>query len=75
MEERIEPHSEEVPSEVKKWNWGAFFLSWIWGIGNHVWISFLSFVPFVGFIDDFCPGSQRKRMGLESEGLGECGAL
>lgn len=58
MEERIETYAEEVPAEIKKWNWGAFFLSWIWGIGNHVWISFLSFVPFVGFIMIFVLGAK-----------------
>jgi len=30
-----------VPDEIKGWSWGAFFLSWIWGIGNRVWIAFL----------------------------------
>jgi len=31
-----------VPDEVKNmgWNWGAFWLTWIWGSGNGVWISF-----------------------------------
>ncbi len=34
-----------VPAEVKAgFNWGAFFLHWIWGIGNNVWISFVVLV-------------------------------
>ena len=33
-----------LPPELKKWNWGAFFLTWIWGIGNSVWIAFIAFV-------------------------------
>jgi len=33
-----------LPPELKKWNWGAFFLSWIWGIGNGVWIAFIAFI-------------------------------
>lgn len=33
-----------------KWNWGAFLLNWIWGIGNNVWISLLTFIPFFGMI-------------------------
>jgi DNA-directed RNA polymerase subunit RPC12/RpoP len=37
-----------LPDELKGWNWGAFFLTWIWGIGNGVWIAFVSFV--LGFI-------------------------
>jgi hypothetical protein len=36
-----------VPFEVKGWNWGAFGLTFIWGIYHGVWISLLSFVPFV----------------------------
>jgi hypothetical protein len=33
-----------LPAELKGFNWGAFFLSWIWGIGNKVWISFIVLV-------------------------------
>ncbi len=34
-----------VPEEVKTgFNWGAFWLHWIWGIGNNVWISFVVLV-------------------------------
>ncbi|HEX7364391.1 MAG TPA: hypothetical protein VF366_04395 [Dehalococcoidia bacterium] len=36
----------EIPPEIKEWNWGAFFLTWIWGIGNKVWISFIAIAPF-----------------------------
>lgn len=44
-----------VPPEVLgKFNWGAFFLPWIWGIGNFVWLALivllLGFIPFVGVI-------------------------
>jgi hypothetical protein len=31
-----------VPQEIKGWNWGAFFLTWIWAIRNRVWIGILS---------------------------------
>ena len=34
-----------VPEEVKGWNWGAFVLTWIWGICNKVWIALLVFIP------------------------------
>lgn len=30
------------PDELRGWNWGAFFLSWIWAIGNQVWIGLLA---------------------------------
>jgi predicted PurR-regulated permease PerM len=41
------------PAELNHWNWGAFLLSWIWAIGNHVWIGLLvllSFIPVIGGI-------------------------
>ncbi len=37
-----------VPPELDKWNWGAFFLNWIWGLCNGVYISLLVMVPFIG---------------------------
>src|SRR5450830_948861 len=30
------------PAELNHWNWGAFLLSWIWSIGNSVWIGLLA---------------------------------
>ena len=36
-----------VPETVKnRFNWGAFLLSWIWGIGNNSYIAFLTFVLY-----------------------------
>jgi len=39
-----------VPAEIDRWNWGAFLLNWIWGVGNNTYIALLMFVPFVNFI-------------------------
>jgi hypothetical protein len=38
-----------VPPELKQWNWGAFFLTWIWGLSNRVYLSLLWFVPIAGW--------------------------
>ena len=32
----------QVPAEIDRWNWGAFLLNWIWGIGNDSFIALLS---------------------------------
>lgn len=40
----------DIPQEIIWWNWGAFFLTWIWGIRNKTYISFLSMLPVVGFL-------------------------
>jgi hypothetical protein len=35
---------EEIPVEIKKWNWGAFMNGWIWGVGNHAYLTLLVLV-------------------------------
>lgn len=39
-----------VPEGIGGWNWGAFFLNWIWAIGNKSWIGLLALVPGLGLI-------------------------
>lgn len=45
-------YTDGVPSEIKNWNWGAFFFSWIWGVCNGVYwplvLIITSFIPYVG---------------------------
>ena len=50
-----------VPQEITGWNWGAFFLSWIWGIGNKSYIALLSLIPYVGFIMIFVLGANGNK--------------
>lgn len=51
----------EIPRELDHWNWGAFFLNWIWGIGNSTWIALLTFVPVLGFVMMFVLGARGSR--------------
>ncbi len=53
---RIEPNA--VPAEIDRWNWGAFLLNWIWGIGNNTFIALLTLIPFVGLIMPFVLGAK-----------------
>ncbi len=39
-----------VPDAIKKWNWGAFLLSFFWSIRHGVWIGLLTLVPVVGWL-------------------------
>jgi len=48
---------EELPLNHRSFNWGAFLLTWIWGIGNKTYIAFLVFavsllsiIPYVGWL-------------------------
>jgi hypothetical protein len=45
-----------VPYAISGWNWGAFLLTWIWGLGNKTYIAFLVFVPFLGCVWPFVLG-------------------
>jgi hypothetical protein len=47
-----------LPPQLTGWNWGAFFLTWIWGIGNNTMIAFLTFIPFVNFVMIFVLGAK-----------------
>jgi hypothetical protein len=45
---RFDPKT--IPAEINRWNWGAFLLNWIWGIGNQTYIALLALIPGFGFI-------------------------
>lgn len=49
---------EETPKNIKQWNWGAFWLSWIWGIGNKSFKTFYALIPYFGFIWMFVCGAK-----------------
>lgn len=42
-----------LPQELQGLNWGAFLMTWIWGIAHSSWWSLLCFVPYVGIIVPF----------------------
>lgn len=48
----------EYPPVIEVWNWGAFSLSWIWGVFNGLYwpiiIIALNFIPYVGVIVSLC---------------------
>jgi hypothetical protein len=52
---------QSIPPEIDRWNWGAFLLNWIWGIGNGTPIALLTLVPIVGFIMMFVLGAKGSR--------------
>ena len=47
------PNRGEIPQEINKWNWGAFLLTWIWGVGNGLYwplaIIIVGLIPYVGW--------------------------
>ncbi len=44
------PEPKAIPAEIDRWNWGAFLLNWIWGVGNNTFIALLTLIPFLGIL-------------------------
>ena len=43
---------------AKKWNWGAFWMNWVWGLGNRTYIALLGIVPVVNIVMAFVLGAK-----------------
>ncbi|MDQ7070778.1 MAG: cytochrome c oxidase assembly factor Coa1 family protein [Rhodobacterales bacterium] len=53
-----QPANTPIPANLDRWNWGAFFLNWIWGLGNSTYIALLMFVPLVNVVMIFVLGAK-----------------
>jgi hypothetical protein len=58
---QIVTEPKPIPPEIDRWNWGAFLLNWIWGVGNNTFIGLLTLVPIVGFVMPFVLGAKGSR--------------
>jgi cytochrome oxidase complex assembly protein 1 len=59
--------SAQVPAEIDRWNWGAFLLNWIWGLGNGTYIALLMFVPLVNVVMPFVLGAKGSAWAWRNE--------
>src|ERR1700688_2878965 len=50
-----------IPPEIDRWNWGAFLLNWIWGVGNNTFIALLTLIPVAGIVMLFVLGTKGSR--------------
>ena len=50
-----------LPPELKGWNWGAFLLNWVWGIGHSKFLTLLMFIPLVNVIMIFVIGAKGNK--------------
>lgn len=54
--------SEDInASAVKRWSWGAFWMSWVWGLGNKTYIALLALIPVVNIVMAFMLGARGNR--------------
>ena len=61
-----------LPPQLIGWNWGAFFLTWIWGIGNSTMIAFLTWIPIVNLVMIFILGARGNEWAWQNKRLREC---
>jgi hypothetical protein len=58
--------SAEITLEAGRgWNWGAFFLTWIWGLANGVPQALLIWIPFFGLVYAFILGAKGNQWAWE----------
>ena len=71
---------ENLPEELKHFNWGAFLLNWIWGIWHKKYITLVYFPCLLNSCNRSFSGFNlvrtcRKQMGLEFQKLGKYRAV
>ncbi len=52
--------------ELRRWNWGGFLLSWIWGLGNNVWWALLALIPGISLVVAIMLGLRGTRASWEA---------
>ncbi|MEG2757676.1 MAG: ribonuclease G [Anaerovoracaceae bacterium] len=57
---------QEVPREIKKWNWGAFTFNVWWGIGHKVYLPILCIIPLFGIVWVFICGAKGNQWAWET---------
>jgi hypothetical protein len=58
VDQSVRTDEEAIPAEINRWNWGAFLLSWVWGVGNNTFIASLALIPLFGLIMPFVLGAK-----------------
>ncbi|MDF2802927.1 MAG: Cytochrome oxidase complex assembly protein 1 [Anaerocolumna sp.] len=51
-----------IPDEIKGWNWGAFWFTWIWGIFNRSFVALLVFIPVLNLFVPFYLGAKGNEL-------------
>jgi hypothetical protein len=57
---------QPIPPEVKRWNWGAFILNWIWGCGNGAYLALLCLIPGFNLVWVFVCGAKGNEWAWKS---------
>ena len=65
----------EIDKELEKWNWGAFFCTWLWGIFHRMyWPLLILVVAAIPYLGQVCSISLCVYMGLKGSRIAwDCG--
>lgn len=48
----------DIDKALEKWNWGAFFCSWLWAVVHKIYwpliLLLLNFIPYIGQVSSLC---------------------
>lgn len=66
MESNYPRGSQPTEADLGGWNWGAFFLNWIWALNHKYYLGLLSLVPCVGFFMAIYMGIKGNQIAWES---------
>ena len=53
---------QELPDDLRGFNWGAFFLTWVWGIRHNVAWAWWGLIPGVNIIVGIMLGMQGQEL-------------
>jgi hypothetical protein len=42
-------NQQAINDVLRRWNWGAFFFGWIWGIAHRIYWPLVTLIPFIGW--------------------------
>ena len=59
--------SNPLPDGIKGWSWGAFWLNWIWAIGNKTWIGLLALLPVLNLVMPFVLGAKGREWAWKND--------
>lgn len=54
-----------LPAVARKWSWGAFWLTFIWGTKHKAWITWLFLFPFLAPVPQILVGIYSGRKGRQ----------
>ena len=67
MDPMTQNNSTAIPDGIKRWSWGAFLMTWIWGLGNRTYVALLALVPIVGIFAAFYLGFKGNELAWKNK--------